>query len=91
MKRLSILLFVILLVSCQRPASVREEWLLTEWAFSRDSVAWEQVTVPHDWAIYGPFSRDYDLQNVAITQNYAQSDSGEVVPPWRLELSLSNH
>ena len=24
-------------------------------------------------------------------RNEAQSDSGEVVPPWRLELSLSNH
>lgn len=30
---------------------------------------WQSVSIPHDWAIYGPFSRDYDLQNVAITQN----------------------
>lgn len=35
-----------------------------------DDRKWEQVTIPHDWAIYGPFSRDNDLQNVAITQNF---------------------
>lgn len=31
---------------------------------------WETVVVPHDWAITGPFSRDNDLQNVAVTQNF---------------------
>ena len=30
---------------------------------------WENVTVPHDWAIFGPFDRNNDLQNVAVTQN----------------------
>lgn len=30
---------------------------------------WQSVTIPHDWAIYGPFDRKYDLQEVAITQN----------------------
>lgn len=34
-----------------------------------DDGGWQLVTVPHDWAIYGPFSRDNDLQNVAVTQN----------------------
>ncbi|MGN1210626.1 MAG: glycoside hydrolase family 2 TIM barrel-domain containing protein [Candidatus Cryptobacteroides sp.] len=27
-----------------------------------DDSSWQDVTVPHDWAIYGPFSRDIDLQ-----------------------------
>ncbi|MGM9694169.1 MAG: glycoside hydrolase family 2 TIM barrel-domain containing protein [Alloprevotella sp.] len=31
---------------------------------------WQSVEVPHDWAITGPFSRDHDLQNVAVTQNF---------------------
>ena len=31
---------------------------------------WQQVTVPHDWAIYGPFDRKHDLQVVAVTQNF---------------------
>lgn len=30
---------------------------------------WEDVTVPHDWAIYGPFDKDIDKQVVAIEQN----------------------
>ena len=31
--------------------------------------SWEQVSVPHDWAIYGPFDKEIDKQNVRITQN----------------------
>ncbi|MFI0430481.1 DUF4982 domain-containing protein [Mariniflexile sp. HMF6888] len=30
---------------------------------------WENVTVPHDWAIYGPFDKEIDKQDVAIVQN----------------------
>lgn len=30
---------------------------------------WQSVTVPHDWAIYGPFDRNNDLQVMAITQD----------------------
>ena len=39
------------------------------WMFSRDSVEWQEVTVPHDWAIQGPFDKKWDLQFVAIEQN----------------------
>lgn len=31
--------------------------------------AWTMVSVPHDWAIYGAFDRQNDLQNVAVWQN----------------------
>ena len=34
-----------------------------------DDHDWTRVSVPHDWAIRGPFSREHDLQNVAVTQN----------------------
>ncbi len=34
-----------------------------------DDTKWQSVTVPHDWAIYGPFSALNDRQNVAITQD----------------------
>ena len=30
---------------------------------------WQTVSVPHDWAIYGPFSIDNDKQNTAIAQD----------------------
>lgn len=62
-------------------AQVRSEQLLEQgWRFTRDDSptfslvecddsAWQQVTIPHDWAIYGPFSINNDRQNVAITQD----------------------
>ena len=73
MRRFVLFLFVlaVLSVSCQKQMEApRGEWLLTEWDFSRDSVVWEQVTVPHDWAITGPFDRNNDLQVVQVTQNF---------------------
>ncbi len=42
---------------------------LKEWSFSQDGKSWESVTVPHDWAISGPFDKKWDLQVVAIEQN----------------------
>lgn len=42
---------------------------LKTWEFSHDGRSWEQVTVPHDWAISGPFDKKWDLQRVAIEQN----------------------
>ena len=39
------------------------------WLFSRDSLHWQSVVIPHDWAISGPFDKKWDLQYVAITQN----------------------
>lgn len=34
-----------------------------------DDTGWEKVTVPHDWAIYGPFDKTIDRQMVVIEQN----------------------
>lgn len=34
-----------------------------------DDRSWKKVTVPHDWAISGPFDKEIDKQVVAITQN----------------------
>jgi len=30
---------------------------------------WQTVSIPHDWAIYGPFDKEIDKQVVKITQN----------------------
>ncbi|MDE7407608.1 MAG: glycoside hydrolase family 2 protein, partial [Muribaculaceae bacterium] len=57
-----------------------ETFLHNGWRFSRednpkaslvayDDSDWKDVTVPHDWAIYGPFDRNHDLQTVAVTQD----------------------
>ena len=51
-------------------AQPRQELILSDnWQFSHDKQAWEQVTVPHDWAISGPFDKKWDLQVVRIEQN----------------------
>lgn len=43
------------------------------WEFKKGDAAaesaWQKVRIPHDWAIYGPFDRDNDLQKVAVEQN----------------------
>ena len=53
---------------------LRQDILLRDgWEFHKgDSVpksGWESVSVPHDWAIYGPFDISNDLQTVTVTQN----------------------
>lgn len=50
-------------------AQTRQVQTLSSWQFSRDSIHWQPVTVPHDWAISGPFDKQWDLQTVAIEQN----------------------
>ncbi len=47
----------------------QETTLSDGWQFSKDKQTWEQVSVPHDWAIAGPFDKKWDLQRVAIEQN----------------------
>lgn len=61
--------------------SHREETILKKgWKFIRadkaefankdlDDSNWQVVTVPHDWAISGPFDNNNDRQTVAIEQN----------------------
>ena len=54
-------------ILCQ--AQSRKVINLPSWDFSRDGKSWQQVAVPHDWAISGPFDKKWDLQMVAIEQN----------------------
>ncbi len=71
-----------LLVAAQRTETLLEK----NWKFVQGDVAeaarpdfddskWQRVTVPHDWAIYGPFDRSHDLQDVAVTQNFESEAS----------------
>lgn len=63
-----------------------EQTLEKGWKFNKGEISgaesvnyddrqWQNVTVPHDWAIYGPFDRNNDLQNVAVTQNLEKTAS----------------
>lgn len=64
------LLFLSLITASICFAQSRREIVLSEgWQFSRDKAQWENVIVPHDWAISGPFDKKWDIQTVAIVQN----------------------
>ena len=76
---LLVLLALPLWLSAQ--TQVRTETLLEKgWKFTRedntqfkdaqyDDSKWQSVCIPHDWAIYGPFSINNDKQNTAIVQD----------------------
>ena len=86
MKRILMILIALLSVSAY---AQRSEILLEKnWKFHYgdadgaqavvfDDALWQNVTIPHDWAIYGPFSRDNDLQMVAVKEN------GEEKATWK--------
>ena len=64
------ILTIALAVATAAIAQTRREITLTDgWQFSRDKAEWQTVSVPHDWAISGPFDKKWDLQTVAIEQN----------------------
>lgn len=83
MFRLKKILFTIFMVSLAylNAFAQRTEILLDEgWKFSKgnfqnaaeatfNDTGWETVSVPHDWAISGPFDKEIDKQVTAITQN----------------------
>jgi beta-galactosidase len=82
MRRAYFLIFVCCFAYlCALTAQVRSEFLLEKnWRFTRedktayadpkfDDSRWQAVTVPHDWAIYGPFNPYNDRQEVAIAQD----------------------
>lgn len=68
-------------------AQTSEQLLLDGWRFQRgdiqgaqsaqfDDSGWQQVTVPHDWAISGPFDKNIDIQVTRIVQN-GETDATE--------------
>lgn len=48
--------------------TLKEGWKFTK-GNGTEHTKWQDVTVPHDWAIYGPFDINNDLQTVAVEQN----------------------
>ena len=63
------LLTLALATSALAASAQRNTLNLKTWQFSRDSVNYKPVSIPHDWAINGPFDKKWDLQFVAIEQN----------------------
>ena len=70
----------VLLGACSTKQPVRTDTLIRAWQFTQDTTddpVWQDVTIPHDWAISGPFDRANDLQEVIVVQN------GESEPTWK--------
>ena len=65
------ILFTLSFIFCHVTAGIAQVRVinLKTWNFSRDSLHWQAVDIPHDWAISGPFDKKWDLQRVAIAQN----------------------
>lgn len=81
MNKFGLIMMTAALATVIFPASAqRTEPRLTHgWEFRRGGLesdsAWKAVVIPHDWAIYGPFSRENDLQYVAVEQNGEKEES----------------
>lgn len=76
----NVLLTLVCLCSLSASAQRLEVLLNKNWKFTKGDIAnasavnfndsqWESVTIPHDWAIFGPFDRANDLQVVQVLQN----------------------
>ena len=76
----TLLLSSLFLCACSTKQPVRTDTLLRQWQFTQDTTenpVWQDVTIPHDWSISGPFDRANDLQEVIVVQN------GESEPTWK--------
>lgn len=76
-------IFIILIFFCVFRVQSQErtvQTLKTDWKFTKGNPenarainfvdsSWQDVTIPHDWAIFGPFDKEVDKQTTAITQN----------------------
>ncbi|MDR1779126.1 MAG: DUF4982 domain-containing protein [Tannerella sp.] len=81
MKKTILCLFTVCFCALATMAQTRTSFTLEKnWKFTKgdvpeavqtafDDAKWQSVTVPHDWAIYGPFDGEADAQMVAITQD----------------------
>ena len=83
MRKLLLFQLVMMLTVATLHAQSEELLLLDGWRFHKGGIAnaekadfddskWQQVTIPHDWAISGPFDKEIDKQVVAIVQNGEQ-------------------
>ena len=74
MKHILTMLTILAVTLTSYGQSQRSESILKDWEFRKGhdikaTEGWERVSIPHDWAIYGPFDKANDLQTVAVVQN----------------------
>jgi len=80
MRKLFLMATVAVFIAMNVSAQSTEQLLLGGWKFQKGAQSgaetpnfndskWQSVTIPHDWAISGPFDKEIDKQVVAIEQN----------------------
>ena len=80
MRKINLLLLLVLTTM----SFAQQQTLEKGWKFTREDQPqfsqadyndskWQKVTLPHDWAIYGPFDKENDLQRIAIKQDGQKS------------------
>ena len=83
MNKRPLLLFLHCILALTLSAQSTEKLLLDGWKFHKgaaqgaeqatfDDSGWQKVSIPHDWAIDGPFDKEIDKQVVAIVENGEQ-------------------
>ena len=83
MSKRSLILLLNCILALTLSAQSIEKLLLDGWRFHQgtaqgaeqaayDDSQWQEVSIPHDWAISGPFDKDIDKQVVAIMENGEQ-------------------
>lgn len=86
MRKIFYSLLLALVCSTTAVAQRYEKKLTTGWKFHNGDVVgaqsehfddrkWDNVRVPHDWAIFGPFDIKNDLQNVKVVQDLEKQAS----------------
>ena len=79
-KKLLLLIYLLLQVSLVKAQNRTIIELTDTWKFSQgqsdqafqigfDDATWQTVSVPHDWAIYGPFNESIDKYSQLVEQN----------------------
>lgn len=78
---ISSIILLLLFSSCKEQGTTRNVYTLNEnWQFINEDISgaekpemsvqnWENVSVPHDWAIKGPFDKKIDAQIVKVQQD----------------------
>ncbi|MBO4721845.1 MAG: DUF4982 domain-containing protein [Muribaculaceae bacterium] len=69
MKLRHFILFAAAVIALTGNAKITNVFEFSSMEFSRDREHWQEVSIPHDWAISGPFDKKWDLQVVAIKEN----------------------
>ena len=64
MRRMILFVAALTGMGCMMAATPERKQLFdSDWSFSRDSIQWQTVNLPHDWSIEGDFDKEAPAGN----------------------------